>query len=210
MKGPVGVRTLWVCVVMLLIVHDMSIAQKRGMKKAEFFPEKVIITDSDDKGKSTAITIEAPKGYTAIRGDGFTDAFCLSKFDRAGDSTQILPVVNLSKKALHHYSTSYLGRDTIQLPDKIIAVVDHFSVNVKETFGPGIQHEMWIDDRGYLVLSTLRSCEAPWVGAWVIFQESYEKEKMKGKTSDIVNGQYTGSTAWEVADSLPELFTNIK
>ena len=186
----------------LIILLPLNLySQNKGTREAEFFPQKVIFTDIDENGKSTKKEIEAPKEYTAIRGDILTDAFVLSKFDKKGEKKQTIPVIKIYQKALHHYDVTYFGKETIQLPDKVFADVDHFTVFVKETFDSTEIMDFWIDNRGCLVLCTMISMkDGPWKGAIVSYQESYDKNNKKGKICDLFNGQYIGFTEWQVED----------
>ncbi len=172
--------------------------KQKGSKKAEFFPEKVIITDINEKGEIKKKEIEAPTGYTFVRGDGISDALAYKKYNRGGEKKQTLPVVNLSYEALHHLEITYVGKDTIQLPDKVIAKVDHFSGRVKETFKQEDKAEDWIDDKGKIVLATFSS---PKRGDWISYEETYQEGKNKGIIRFLKNGQYFGSTEWEITES---------
>jgi len=208
MNKTLNAKLVYISITLFFFLSTFAIAQKKGTKKAEFFPEKVIVTDINEKGEAKKREIEAPKGYTAIRGDIFTDAFAYSRFDKSGEKTQTLAVVNLSYKALHHYVVTYIGKETIQLPDQTFATANHFTVSVKETSDPGDKNDIWIDDRGFLVLYTFISPKkGTWEGAGIIYQKSYDKNKSSGSTCDIFNGQYMGSNEWEVIDFGKESFT---
>ena len=166
----------------LFCFNNVAIAQKKGIKKAEFLPEKVIITEEiDAKGESETKEkqVEAPKGYTAIRGDEFTLAFPLSKFDHTGDNEQTIPVVNLSYKALHHWIVTFVGKDTIQLPDQVFAITNHYTSYREESMQPEDKTNIWIDDRGFLVLSTMIYKKEQ----IMFYQEAYDKDKNKGGNS---------------------------
>ncbi len=208
MKKILTVKLVFVSMTLFLFFSTIAIAQKKGTKKAEFFPEKVIVTDINEKGEIKKKEIKAPEGYTAIRGEIFTNAFPLSRFDKSGEKKQTIPVVNLSYKALHHCDVTYVGKDTIQLPDQVFATTDHFTVNIKETMEPEEKHDIWIDDRGYVVLYTFISLKkGPWEGAGIFYQKAHDRNMKKGSTCEIFNGQYIGSTEWQVIDSNKDILT---
>jgi len=206
MKNTFIMKIVYLSFIIIVLISTLAIAQKNGTKNAEFLSEKVIITEeisTHGESESQKKEIEAPKGYTAIRGDGFTDTFPLIRYDRNGAKEQTFPVINLSYNALHHYLVTYVGKDTIELPDQVIAITDHFTVYVKETSEPEDKFDVWIDDRGFLVLYSTISAKD---GAWVAYQEAYDKDKNKGIIRALLNGQYFGYTEWAVVDSSKDFF----
>ncbi len=198
MKKLVISRTFYCSLIFVFFIGSSPPIQKRGIKKAQFSPEKIVFTEIDAQGNIQKTELTVPKGYVAIRGDGFTNAFVLNRYDRNGDKNQTIPVVNLYKKVLRHHIVTYLGQDTIQLPDKVFAKGHHFMVKVKETFQPSDEEHIWINDQGILILDTAILTK---YGAFVIYQEDYHKNSNTGIITALLNGLYFGYTKWTLADS---------
>jgi hypothetical protein len=167
-----------------------------GTESFEFLRDKVIITERYANGEVYNNEVEAPEGYLIVRGEGFTDAHPLNKYDHKMGGEQSIPVVNVSHQLLVHYVTAYKGKETIQLPDQVWVTADHFSVKIPELDPENDKvTDYWIDERGYLVLFTERSKEA----SWIYFQESYNNQVDEGQIRMIKNGEYFATTRWFVS-----------
>ena len=198
MKKLLTSRTFYFSLAFLLFIGNSPPIQKKGIKKARFFPEKVVFTELDAQGNIKKTELTVPRGYIAVRGDGITNAFVLSRYDKNGDKHQTIPVVNLYKKVLRHYIVTYLGQDSIQLPDKVFTKGHHFMVKVKETFQPSDEEHIWINDQGILILDSAILTK---YGALVIYQQDYHKNSNSGTITALLNGLYFGYTKWALADS---------
>jgi hypothetical protein len=186
------------CALSSTLLTTTAFSQKTGIKKAEFFPEKVIVTEevtTNGEVETTITEIEAPKNYTAMRGDRFLFALPAGKFDRNGKKKQTIAVVNLSTKSLQHFDYTYVGKDTIQLPDEVITTADHFSVFVKDFNSKKDKNDIWLDNRGFLVLQV---ASMPKHGSELGYQESYNKNNNSGVIRSLGNGQFSFITKWQV------------
>ena len=73
---------------------------KKGTRTAEFFPNKVIIIDSNENSKPKSKEIETPSRYAAIRGDNLAFALAVHRYDKNGEKEQTIPVIHLSLEIL--------------------------------------------------------------------------------------------------------------
>lgn len=192
-----------------LFVRDIlndELPQEKGLIKAKFFPKLIIISEINRKGETTTKEITAPEGYTAIRGDEFTDAFPLNKYDFNGEREQIIPVINLSYQALHYDHITFIGKEEIELPDRTIVKGNHFSI-VIERSGKKIAFicDVWVDVNGILLLSKIvhgSSCE-------IAYQKSYSSINKSGVIETLADGQYFGTTNWHISEDEENILYNI-
>jgi hypothetical protein len=189
---------------LFLFSSTILFAQGKGTTKAEFFDKKVIIIDEvteNGKTDSTRSEIDASENYTAIRGDEFTLSFLISKYNRKGENEQKIPYVNLTRKLFLNEIVTFIKRDTIQLPDQVVATGDHFTFI---TQGESHKSDIWVDERGIIILCTMLSLENE---SFICFQKNYSKNNNSGEICSLNNGQYWGTTKWEIIDFEKDVFT---
>jgi hypothetical protein len=183
--------------VLIFIFINLGYAQENGTKKINFLERKVIIEEEAPNSSigSRKKEIEAPEGYTAIGGEEFTPCFLIAKYNMNIAGEQLIPFINLSYEQLQHCIIKHINKETIQLPDKITVLCDHFNLFIKETMDINDKFDVWSDEKGFVVLSSVITLKKD---SFISYQEKYQKDKTKGTFLSIFNGQYAGSTEWEI------------